>query len=371
MIATSEGGDSEPMPATGVEGPAGTVVHLVAGHDAVRLRRVAQLTRAQIVRGVPQTVVLLDDARLRPLLPRFDAEVHLVLVATRPLHALPRRLIDTLRHELRRTPASLLRSHGWLACALGKIAATLGDLGVPVRCAGFPRLRRALAAAQSYASVSPWSPPAMLHPVTPQHPFDLPEALFHTARREALRPLVVTASLQEDARHAARFAQLAVLLRTTSDALAFNWIGPADAAACAQLSAAGVGLYEARDPMRRAARLRPAWIYAALGSGPAAARGLAEAMALGLACIAWDSALHRGLIEHGRTGLLCNSEVALLEGVASLLDAAELRERLGAAAREAAIRLRLRLGAEQLQVASGTSPVPVAPSPSTVLPLDR
>ena len=359
-----DGTDGEPASSAGA---AGTVVHLLASHDAVLVRRIASLSRAQLARGVPQSVVLLDDEGLHPLLTRFDAAVHLVLVGSRPMRDLPQRLLEALHHELRRAPAATVHAHGWLACALAKIAASLGDIGVPVRCSGLPRLGGTFTAAGEAGALAPGGS-AWTLAAAARTAFELPQALFDAARREALPPLVATSSAGGDARHAARFAQLAVLLGSTSDRLVFRWIGPADATSTAQLNAAGVALHDAPSALRRAGRLRPAWIYAALGSGPQAAHGLAEAMAMGLACIAWDSVAHRAFIEHGRTGLLCNSDDALLEGVAALVDSGDLRARLGAAARDTACRhFRHLPGSRSVQVAEEAAATPAASFP---LPLD-
>jgi glycosyltransferase involved in cell wall biosynthesis len=349
---------------------AGRVVHLLASRDAALVRHVAALTRSQALSGVPQTVVALDGAALRVLLPRFDAEVNLVLVADRPRRRVPRDLLGALRAELRDAPASAVHAHGWLASALGIFAARLGGLAVPLRCTGMGRrTRRGLARAAATFGHS--ALPAMR--AAPAEPLcaDLPEELFGLARREARRPLVVTSSAGPDARHAARFAQLAVLLGPSSAGIAFNWIGPADANATAQLTAAGVGQHDATGALRRTARLRPAWIYAALGSDASASRGLVEAMAMGLPCIAWDGAEHRALIEHGRTGLLCASEEALLEAVAALVDSAELRTRLGDAGRDAARRIVARSSAATRAGQEAGSPAAAPTAPSGALLLDR
>lgn len=351
--------------------PVGRVVHLLASHDAALVRHVAALTRSQHASGVPQTVVALDGAPLRALLPRFDAEVNLVLVAGRPRHRVPRGLLDALRAELRDAPASAVHAHGWLASGLGIFAARLGGLAVPLRCTGMGRrARRGLA--RVAGTFGPATVPAgLIGPAEPVRP-DLPEALFDLARREARRPLVVTSSTGHDARHAARFAQLAVLLGPSSAGIAFNWIGPADATATAQLTAAGVGQHDAPVALRRTARLRPAWIYAALGSDASAAHGLVEAMAMGLPCIAWDNAAHRAVIEHGRSGLLCASDEALLEAAAALVDSPELRMRLGEEGRAAARRLVARpAAATRVQDAGSAAPAPAPGAPSVAMLLDR
>jgi glycosyltransferase involved in cell wall biosynthesis len=159
------------------------------------------------------------------------------------------------------------------------------------------------------------------------------EVFYAAARREARLPLVVATSGQPDARAAARFAQLAVLLHDAPQPPGFNWIGPADATSTAQLSAAGVGQFDAPDAVRRAARLRSAWLYVAAGDAGGFPVGLVEAMALGLPCVAWATPSHRAVIRHGETGLLCESADELLTCVANLVDSPTYRTRLGTAAR--------------------------------------
>jgi hypothetical protein len=143
---------------------------------------------------------------------------------------------------------------------------------------------------------------------------------------------VVTASSESDARHAARFVQLAVLLE--SSGLAFNWLGPADGAAAAQFAAAGVGHYDARIDIERAARLRQAWLYVDCGGSSAGStRRLAEAMATARPVVS-NTAAHSTLLAHDRSGRYVPE--GLLDCIAELVDSAELRARPSDAAREEA-----------------------------------
>jgi glycosyltransferase involved in cell wall biosynthesis len=165
---------------------------------------------------------------------------------------------------------------------------------------------------------------------------DVDGVFFRLRRREGRKPLVVARG-DAGAGAATRFAQLAVLLGGGSTRIAFHWIGAVDAAASAELNAAGVVLVDAAEPVRRATRLRPAWVCVEFGVTDSASR-LSEAMALGLPCIAWDTPAHRALIEPGTNGLLCDSEEGLLTGAASLIDSSALRLRIGQAARHEALR---------------------------------
>ena len=60
-------------------------------------------------------------------------------------------------------------------------------------------------------------------------------------------------------------------------------------------------------------------------------------MAAGVPCVVWYTPYLRDVIEHGKTGLLCQSQEQLLASVAELIDNAEMRQRLGQAARSAAV----------------------------------
>lgn len=194
----------------------------------------------------------------------------------------------------------------------------------------------------------------------PAAPGDVDGVFLRLRRRESRQPLVVVSTGRADADAATRFAQLAVLLGAGSTRIAFHWLGPADAAASAVLNAAGVVLVEADDPVRRATRLRAAWLCVEFGGADAPDR-LAEAMALGLPCLAWDVPAHRTLIEHDVNGLLCDSEESLLTGAAALIDSSALRLRLGQAARHEALR-RARAAAMpgQAGAPSGPGSMPVA-----------
>lgn len=310
------------------------VVHLVGHADAERVDHLAAMTRVLLARGVPQTVVLVDDTRRRALLPRFDAGVRLVLAGASRWRS-PRALLSALRAEVGRERTAAVHAHGLMPCLLGIFAARFLDLPAPLHFSFHgrrprPVIERAVTMLWRVLAPAPSTAPAAAALQTDWLESDVADAFFDSGRRESRRPLVVTACREPDARHAARFAQLAVLLESTG--IAFNWLGPADSASLARFAAAGVGHFEAQGEAERAARLRPAWVYVDSG-GAAQPTRLAEAMAVGLPCAAWDSAANRALLEHGRTGLLCDSDDGLLAALAQLVDSAELRARLGAAAR--------------------------------------
>ena len=332
------------------------VVHVVGRVNARVTEQLAAITAVLSSRGVPQTVVLFDDHHGRASWPRFDPAVRTVL-AGGSRWRMPRALLQALRGEIAREHVVSVHAHGLLPCLVGIFAARFLDLPLPLHVTFHRQRTRHLlerTVAMLWRAVAP--PPAVAlqdAPVRTDWTQPAVSDVFFAPlpRREARRPLVVTASNEPDARHAARFVQLAVLLE--SSGLAFNWIGPADGAAAAQFAAAGVGHCDARVDIERATRLRQAWLYVDCdGSSAGSTPRLAEAMATGLPCVVWNTAAHSTLLAHDRNGLLCDSEEGLLDCIARLVDSAELRARLGDAARADALARFSQAGRSETLIAS-------------------
>jgi glycosyltransferase involved in cell wall biosynthesis len=339
-------------------GTSGNVVHVIGWPRESVMTHVGAITRALADSGTRQTVILLDRPGRRDLLPRIDARVRIVLcrAGEGPGRAWPA-LLQTLCEEVQGPAVPMVHLHGVVACVLGGFAARFRGLPAPLYFSPYGSgawwpLNRAAAlllwalrprhGEPSRRTITSRSTDVdMLRQLTGQ-PVDLVEAsvdsaYFEVRRREARRPLVVTSSRAADPRSAALFAQLAVLLGEESLGLGFNWVGVADAESLAQLNAAGVGWSDPADDGARVARLRSAWLYVATDSTNAFPACLVEAMAMGLPCVAWDTPQHRDVLRHGQTGLLCDSESAMLASVASLIDSSSLRTTLGRAARAAAL----------------------------------
>ena len=316
------------------------VVHLVGRVNAGIAEQLAAMTAVLSSRGVPQTVVLFDHRDSRASWPRFHPTVRTVL-AGGSRWRMPGALLQALHGEVARERVAAVHAHGLLPCLVGILAARFLDQPAPLHVTFHRQRTRHLlerTATMLWRTVAP--PPAVALQDAPLHTDwtqpAVSDVFFAPDRREARRPLVVTASDEPDARHAARFVQLAVLLK--SSGLVFNWLGPADSAAAAQFAAAGVGHCDARVDSERATRLRQAWLYVdSAGNSAGSMQRLAEAMATGLPCVAWSTAAHDTLLAHDRSGLLCDSEQGLLECIAQLVDSAELRARLGEAARGEAL----------------------------------
>jgi Glycosyl transferases group 1 len=356
------------------------IVHLLGDASDNMVAFFAAVTTALAEGGLRQTVVLLDDAGQRHLLPLLHASVRLVLV---PRVAGQRRrglaLLQALADETRRAPSAAVHLHGVLPCLLGGYAARFRGLRAPLFFTPYGKgLSRPLngAAALLLRVLRPPPGAPARRTITSRatevealrrltgEPVDLvegsvPDLFFETPRREARHPLIATAQRANDPRAAALYAQLAVLLGEESLRLSFNWIGPTDAPAKAQLEAAGVGIFPSDDEAACARRLQSAWLYLAIGDAARFPACLVEAMAMGLPCVAWDTPLHREVLRHGETGLLCSSDTELLACVARLVDSADERLRLGQAARaEAQQRFHRRSFSAALLAAYGAEPGP-------------
>ncbi|MGR6804887.1 glycosyltransferase [Sphaerotilus natans] len=180
-------------------------------------------------------------------------------------------------------------------------------------------------------------------------------------------PRIVTAAtgdLQADEEIAQAFAELAVMLSGIQAARqpTFAWIGPVPGSVRALLLAAQVKLQDialAQAPARARA-LAQAWIYLAPDVAGRGADRLAEAMAVGLACVAAPAPSYRLQIIDALSGELHARRADLLQALARLLESDALRLAMGRAAR---LRARHQHGHHRfrasLLLAHGLSPLPV------------
>jgi glycosyltransferase involved in cell wall biosynthesis len=347
------------MPLAAEPPASGSVVHLVGPVTDVVFSFLGPITTALAEQGIAQTVILVDEPAHRHLLPHFHSSIRLVLTPanTGPLQRFGdalRALLDSVHAQ----PTVAVHLHGVIPSLLGVYAARFKRL--PQRLFFSPHGSRSLGPWKQFGALALW----LLRPLSGrtgqraiansaadattlrrltsetvqlvESPVDA--AFFEASRHEARHPLLVTSSRTHNPDAAAMYAQLAVLLGEESLDLSCNWLGTADTESLARLNAANVGVYDATEAADRASRLSQGWVYVAFGGALGFPLFLAEAMAAGLPCVVWDTPYHRGVIEHGKTGLLCNSQQQLLACVAELVDTAELRDRLGRAAREEASR---------------------------------
>jgi len=345
--------------AAGAPAPAGRVVHWVGGLTDEVYSFLGPATEALAERGMAQTVIAFEDASSRRLRPLFSDAVQVVLVGPSGgpvrdwLHSL-----RAVREAVLSRQVTAIHLHGLRPSLGSTLLAPALHRGVQLYCT--PHASKALSA-PAYATalwrfvsrrvwrrssqriIATMAGEFRALAATTRNAVDLVESpiadvFFEAPHREAPDPLVVTGARTPNQRCARLLAQLAVLLNDQSLRLEFDWIGALDPSSALRLKAAGVQVIEAGGDAERAARLGAGWIYLA-GDGM---RGfpvfLAEAMALGLPCVAFDSAYHRDLIRHGETGFLYRNGEQVLYHMARLLDSAALRARIGAAAREEALR---------------------------------
>ena len=331
----------------------GTVTEKVVGFLAPAVDSLAQS-------GVEQVVVLVDDLRYRHLLPAFHDSVQLVLTpaARNPLRRWQWAL-EAFREVLRSGQVKVVQLHGLLPCVMGAWVAHNDQVAASMHYS--PGGSRSIGPSLSMSELLRW----VISPTQGRRdrrvatsaiglaqerrrpgrstnwsmPIETPidATFFDVQRTEARHPLVVSGHRMNHPRSTELLAQLAVLLSGEDLRLAFNWIGSVDQNSRQRLKAANVGVFDCKTTSERASKLAAGWIYLAPGGVDGFPTLLVEAMAVGLPCVAWDSAHHRDVIQHGQTGYLCRSEDEIVQCIADLIDSAALRAQIGAAARERAI----------------------------------
>jgi glycosyltransferase involved in cell wall biosynthesis len=327
------------------------VVHVIGRLTDSAFAFVSSTSQALGDNGISQTVILIQDPPDRSMLAKFHPAVRLEILppGMGPIRRF-RAAVKMLCHEASVRPVAAIHLHGLVPSVTAVYSAWF--CGLSPRLFLMPkgtRLQWLLQKASSLvrrprALPSPRQDRAAAAPVadTPQpirlveHPVDA--RFFGRERQESRRPLIVAGSVSADPVGAAQFAQMAVLLGEESMALSFNWVGRTDPESRARLKAANVGIFDEDDPQARAAKLGGAWMYVAYAHTSEFPLGLAEAMALGLPCIAWDSPQARTVLRHGETGLLCSTSGQLLATIAQLIDSPELRHNMGGSAQEEATR---------------------------------
>jgi glycosyltransferase involved in cell wall biosynthesis len=339
----------------------GHVVHLVGAVTDSVFSFLGPSTAALAEQGFDQTVILVDHPMHRHLLPRFHASIRLELIPL--LHTGPLRratlALHALTNAVKARTTRAVHLHGAIPGLIGAYAAR--SRVFPSRVYFSPHASRLLGRPGYVSQLSLKLLRATLSSHWPERAIassshdaktlrritDEPVALLESPvdatflvekRHEARRPLIVTAGRERNPKAAALFSQLAVLLSEEPLGASCNWLGTADANSMARMAAADVAVYDATEPADRSSRLSSAWLYVSFDGGHGFPVFLAEAMAIGLPCVVWDTPQHRELIEHGRTGLCCNSQQQMLERIADLIDSPVERQRLGAAAREEARR---------------------------------
>lgn len=327
------------------------VVHVIGKLTESAFAFVGSTSQALGDTGVPQTVILLQDPPNRQLLAKFHPAVRLELLPS-GIGPVRRFLagVKVLCHEAGSRPVAAIHLHGGLPSLTAVYGAWFCGLSPKLfllphgsrmqwlvrKAAVAVRRPRALSAPHAATPARAAADDAAEAIRLVEHPVDA--QFFAHDRHESRRPLIVAGNAVIDPVGAAQFAQMAVLLGEEANALSFNWVGRADTESRARLKAANVGIFDEDDPASRAAKLAGAWMYVAYAGASDFPLRLAEAMALGLPCVAWDSPQARSVLRHGETGLLVNSPSQLLATIAQLTDSPELRHNMGRAARDEATR---------------------------------
>jgi glycosyltransferase involved in cell wall biosynthesis len=308
-------------------------------------------TNALARSGVEQSVIMIDEARWRHHIVNLHESAELVLVPSirNPLEQW-RAVLKACRAALADAPVCAVHLHGMLPCLVGAWAVRSSGVDAPIFYS--PHGSKSLSGLRLLAAFALW----LLRPARHRAIVNVAQesialanwksvelvespvgnAFFEARRNEARHPLIVTGSRDQSVRSAELLAQLAVLLSGEELRIAFNWIGSVDPVSRVRLNAANVGVFDVTSDADCAARLAAGWIYLAPGGTRGFPLFLVEAMAAGLACVAFDCAQHRAVIRDGETGFLCKSEREMVGCIAALIDSSELRARLGQAAREEA-----------------------------------
>ena len=301
--------------------------------------------------GLEQTVILFDEPLYRHLLPRFDSSVSLIVTPVlRNPYAQWRQAHAVFVGALREIVPSAVHLHGVVPFLLGAdsvrticSSARLYHSPHGSRSLGAPsgallRLaRKVLAGREDEQYIANMPTDARVLGATFGEQVNLvasavAEAFFDVERSEVSEPKIVTCNRIPNFEGAQMFAQLAVLLCEASWHLRFEWIGGSDSRSQSCLEATGVVVSDLTDDTERARRLATSWIFVAPAGKAGFPLFLAEAMVLGLPCVAIDTVYHRDLIEHGVTGYLCHDEQELVAMIARLVDSPALRASLGNAA---------------------------------------
>lgn len=336
----------------------GRVVHLATHLDRGVLDLLGPATAALSRSGSGQTVVLIDHADDRPLLPHFADSSDIVLVEPRRNPLTQWRALGAAfaRTVLVQRPDTV-HLHGPIAGLLGErvlaelasktpavhsqhgggVRGTLKPLAALAQLLGRNGRGAATARALGHGTAEGELLEALGHQSVAVVEGPVDGAYFDVTLHAARHPLIVSASRTGDVRSAEAFDQLAVLLGGDALGLAFNWIGPVDAVSAARMKAAAVGVFDSAQHSERATRLAAAWMFVGLAGRRSFPLCLAEAMATGLPCVALDTPAHRSLVRHGDTGYLCRSQAELIDRIALLADTPSLRERMGRAGRALAL----------------------------------
>jgi glycosyltransferase involved in cell wall biosynthesis len=304
-----------------------------------------------LVRRIPSSVGLIelpDGSRARLDYARGLFRILLELAAQPPqltvhLHAVRCGIVERV---------VLARLHGRAACFYTPHAAPLLDPYRPLarasnwvveRIAGrLPIAPVCRSVAEARLLARAWRRAAH----TLETPVD--DCYFDVVPRPSRLPVIIGVGRAVGRNAPELFAQLALRFEIDERAACFVWVGDGDRRQEKRLRACGVQLRRCAMTCDLAHLLAGAAVYVQTSVWEGAPLSLMRAMAVGLPCVVTDVGGHRDLVVHGRTGLVARNFDELDRHVRGLLDAPELRHRLGGAARRLAFR---RFGRERFAAA--------------------
>lgn len=353
-IATAESNSANQRPQRLDSDRDGGTLHLVGVTTEEVLGFLERATFALVGMNVPQTIILLEDTHHARLIRQFHPSVELISV---PFSGLTKpwawtRVMRTFSALIAKRSFSTVHLHGFLPGIFGGYFIASRNLAARVlysphasKSVGKARVlgisaqailsgKCALARQIPLATCS--SEARNLHTMMAR-PVEVVESeisapYFEVIRREARRPLVITAGGRGDRNSVDLFAQAAVLLGGESLGVQFNWCGVVAPHLYARLRAANVALVGGSDK-EMPKQLSSAWVFVETSKRPGFPQDVARAMASGVPCVVVDTPTHRDVIANDSTGFIFRTGAELARCLALLIDDSELRRRFGQAAR--------------------------------------
>jgi len=164
-----------------------------------------------------------------------------------------------------------------------------------------------------------------------ENPVD--ERFFEIASVSAQVRTVVTVGRLSRQKAPEKFAAVARLVRRQRPDIRFAWIGDGDAHYKPELAAAGCEMTGWRTREQVAEHLARAHVYLQTSRWEGLPISVIQALAAGVPCVVNDCDGNRDAVAHGVSGFVADSNDSLADHIIALLDDADLRARMGDAAR--------------------------------------
>jgi hypothetical protein len=333
-------------------------VHLAGRLTDVVYSFLGPATTALAEAGHRQSVVVIEDPRFAHLIGELDHRLDLIVVKNDAGWRCWSAALPMYWRMLRRPAPEAIHFHGFIAlCAGGLMSRAcrlqsalyysphgssahgrLKPVGSMIlallgRWVGVSRMSTIVDATAATGANKP-----LRHAQTDLIDSPVADVYFSTPRSEAPHPVVFAGGRSAEPEGAHFVAQMSTVFSGAAEGLSFQWLGAVGISDAAEaLRAAGVRVVDDEPDSLCAAHLSVGWLFVAGAGGP---RGfpvhLAQAMSMGLPCVVADTPSHRALVEQGRNGFIFSSHAEAQRQVAQLIDSAELRSSIGAAAKASA-----------------------------------